>query len=55
MTLGALEKKMKEKTKPMGILEKTMTVRRRPNPCFFTVLISYPRAINMKGRSQRFV
>ncbi len=53
--LGALEKTMKKKIEPMGILEKIRTIRRRANPCFFTILVSYPRIINMRGESQRFV
>jgi hypothetical protein len=32
--LWELEKTMKKKTKPMGVLEKTRIVRRRLNPCF---------------------
>jgi hypothetical protein len=34
MTLGALEKTMKKKIEPMGVLEKTRIVKRRLNPCF---------------------
>jgi hypothetical protein len=33
--LGALEKTMKNKTEPMGVLEKTWTVRKRLNPWKF--------------------
>jgi hypothetical protein len=46
---------MEKKTKPMGVLEKTRIVRRKPNPCFFMVIVSYPKAVNMRGGSQRFV
>jgi hypothetical protein len=46
---------MKKKTEPMGVLEMTRIIKRRPNPCFFMVLVSYPRAVNMRGGSQRFV
>jgi hypothetical protein len=34
VALGALEKTMKKETEPMGVLEKTRTIRRKPNPCF---------------------
>jgi hypothetical protein len=34
MALGALEKTMKKETEPMGVLEKTRIVGRKPNPCF---------------------
>jgi hypothetical protein len=37
-----------KKIEAMGVLEKTRIVRRRPNPCFFTVLVSYPRVVNMR-------
>jgi hypothetical protein len=63
--LGVLEKTTKDKIEPMGVLEKTRIIKRRLNPWkfwkkqnqthVFTILVSYPRAINMMGGSQRLV
>ncbi len=53
--LGVLEKTMKKETEPMGVLRKIWAVRRKPNPCFVTILVSNPRVVNMRGGSQRFV
>jgi len=49
-TLEALEKTMKKKTKPVGVLEKISIIRRKPNPCFFTILVSYPKSCKHEGR-----
>jgi len=49
-TLEALEKTMKKKTKLVGVLKKNRIVRRRPNPCFFTILVSYPKSCKHEGR-----